>query len=241
MINIKEESTGIFLKSQIEADALLEHIASTNGKNTVEFKNMKNILKYVMNICRRIESIGLDDNTNKTIIKYIYDIINDKVLSPISLNEDQFKDNIHIRSKRIVKYDNKIYDLQAYRFIVKHVYDHNEGIEIPIKQDIITNNYDPNLLRIVHICAGGVTIGKGFKGAILHDNVISRGYYIPKDPINIPVSLIYDNNRPYIIMDKREPTFKAISEFYNIVNINDYIKSKYDVRKYIKLGKGKTN
>lgn len=235
MYKIDKNDPEIINRAKREANALLIYTKNTyiEDKEAIEKLklNLANIISIIYTFAERFST-----KDHKTISKFVDKIINEEILSPLTLKDDEFNDNgINIRSPRIIKRNGKIYDLKAFDFEVKHVYD-NVAME-EISTTVIINNESYINSHIVHINAGGVFTGKSIRLAAIRQESIDKGIYTPKNTIHLPVSIIKEGVNIWITVDKREPKLKAIKEFFNVEEFEDKFKSKFDVRKYKKLSK----
>lgn len=239
MYKIDNNDPEIINRAKREVNALLNYIKNTSTDDREVIEQLKrNLLNTVGIIYTLTEKFPIADH--KTIIKFVDKIINNEVLSPLTLKKDEFnEDGVNIRSSRIIKRYDKIYDLKAFDFDIRHVYDNITMEEIPC--NIIINNDDFINSHIIHINAGGVFTGRAVCLAALRKETIERGMYTPKYPIHLPISIIKEGINTWFTVDKREPKLKAIREFFDLEEFDDNFKSKFDVRKYKKLPKEDSN
>lgn len=235
MYKIDKNDPEIINRAKREVNALLTYIKNTKIDDKEAIEQLKlNLVNTVGIIYTFAERFPIANH--KAIIKFVDKIINDEVLCPLTLKDDEFDDNgINIRSSRIIKRNGKIYDVKAFDFEIKHIYNNITMEEI--STTVIINNDDYINSHIVHINAGGVFTGKSIRLAAIRQESIDKEMYTPKNTIHLPVSIIKEGVNIWITVDKREPKLKAIREFFDLEEFDDNLKSKFDVRKYKKLPK----
>lgn len=194
------------------------------------------IAKKVFNVINFIDNDEIQLEHYLIVSKYVNDIINNKIICPLTLKEDEFdKDQLNLRCNALWRRkDGKICYFDAYDCTIIHEYDNVTKKEI-VSNSIKNRRYTG--VRI-YINAGGVFTGQYIEFCFLRQETIDKGCYMPKDSVHIPVSVIHTPEYDYFTMDKREPKFKALCEFYDVeIQYNEEMKSKFDIRKYEKLSK----
>jgi len=181
-----------------------------------------------------------------TMIKFI----ETGILSLLTLNDNEFKEDNsnenltiyeNIRYPYISRYDNEVDDAviksyvnqRAFTPVIKASYNSNTNQQINI-----LDHYIMILAPQVYITKGGVVTGEYIK--LCYINMYK---FKQKDnnfdltiPIKLPVSVIYNNKNYIYTVDVREPKLTELNEHYTLeMAIDNDIKSKYDIRKYIKL------
>lgn len=235
MYKIDKNDPEIINRAKREVNALLAYAKNTKIDDKESIEQLKlNLVNTVGIIYTFAERFPIADH--KTIIKFVDKIINNDVLCPLTLKGDEFDDNgINIRSPRLIKRNGKIYDIKAFDFEIKHIY--NDITMEEISTTVTINNEGYVNSHIVHINAGGVFTGKSIWLAAIRQESIDKEMYTPKNTIHLPVSVIKEGVNIWITVDKREPKLKAIREFFDLEEFDDNFKSKFDVRKYKKLPK----
>lgn len=154
-----------------------------------------------------------------------------KPWNKINLSLDKFNDCIHQRCIYI-RLDNKgIYNIHAFASSPKrrYLFENDRGIEQDLEKSIINKYIDK-----IYISKGGIVNGDYIERCY----VKSSDYYLVRDAINIPTSLIIDiTDEKYYhhhVVDHREPKLKALMEFYEVpIKHDDEV--KFNIRQFKKL------
>lgn len=228
----KEHETGLSKTLIREANIVL---ASLKGKPSYSSKldAYETCLKITRCIDNSVPQSKYDVDFIINTIKTVWD---KGILSPLTLNDDEFDgdENTQVRHNKryhyIYKFDNVIFNDMAFNAVVKREYDVENNCEIDSKPYIIDHN------TIVHITRGGVTTGEYFSSCVIRQNIVNRHEFSIQSIVKIPVSALLLPNSTIYVMDEREPKFKVLQEFYDIkINKYDDFKGKYDIRKFKKL------
>lgn len=177
----------------------------------------------------------------ETVLYILKKYYNTTLLSPLTLNEDEFSFTgkgigVNIRCDDIIRTkDFNIVYLRAYIVDIRHFYNSNTNEEEPVFPDYI--DIETKIAPKLWLTKGGNIYGEYVKECILKANTIVKGNYIPHPPINIPCSVILKNNNYIFTVDIREPKLKALKEFYDVIIEKDKDYPKFDIRKFKKLKK----
>jgi hypothetical protein len=195
------------------------------------------IREKIEHICKTIDEVGQHDCTAPAAIS---NILNEKLLSPLTLRDEEFHDTTinfdcrqNKRHRNVFLTPDGIYYNKAYSALITHYYSIDTNEEKELYSVVSLPIHAPQ----IYITKGGVTTGEYFTcNCYLRQETIKRGLYSPKDPIKLSVSLIKGKSVELCTIDSRDSKLKALKEFYDIRIYNDYtIKGKYDIRKYKKL------
>lgn len=194
--------------------------------------------KEAIKVMRSIEATEPqhDDDIN-FILKTINTVWEKGILSPLTLNDDEFNviadsdEFINKRYRWIIKRGDKVYNNAAYKTTVRKSYNHNLGTEV--ETHISPVNFNP----VLYISKGGIITGEYICMCEIRPDVVAKHSFVVQSIVNIPSSIITVNDRFIYVVDHREPKLKALNEFYNIpIGFDDTVKSmKLNIRKYKKL------
>lgn len=229
-------------------DSLLTHnikrdyeLVISNIQNKKDKEITDNIYKQLINVSK-----GFDNNIDKDMFNYIINLLSETyeycTTQPISLQNEDFKENSHIIAPYIVKNGDFIINTKAYKTINRTYYSHNDKRELTYGEGIM-KSFKSVKNNNIYISKGGVITGEYINDARLDylDEIVNN-YNIPKT-ISIPVSTIFvekdDAIKAYIVVDHREPTFKRLFSCYRMkVLIDENVKSlKLNLRNYEKINK----
>lgn len=246
MFKIINKDTGIVLIAKTEANILLASVIKEHGEDSKEYLDISDILYGLVSSCEHIAKYSKDnfkdskasqgeDKLHK-LINFINTISTKNILSPLTLEDDEFDElGVNKRSNRILKDNNNIIDINAYNLIVKHEYSINNQ-EIPIRTKLIYPSIENKTVPYVYDYSGGVVTGNRFSIAYIKECIVKLHNYMPKDPILLPISVIHDKEFQYYVMDKREPSFKYLCNFFDVpIDFDNEMRSRFDIRKFIKL------
>lgn len=229
-------------------DSLLTHnikrdyeLAISNIQNKKDKEITDNIYKQLINVSK-----GFDNNIDKDIFNYIINLLSETyeyyTTQPISLQNEDFKENSHIIAPYIVKNGSFIINTKAYKTINRTHYSHNDKRELTYGEGIM-KSFKSVKNDNIYISKGGVITGEYINDARLdYLEEIINNYTIPKT-ISIPVSTIFvekdDVIKAYLVVDHREPTFKRLFSCYRMkVLMDENVKSlKLNLRNYEKINK----
>lgn len=174
----------------------------------------------------------------EVILNYINSFDDLGILSPLTLNEDEFKigdiDWINKRYSDVIMNHDDIEYKQAWKPYVKHYYDVTTNREIDwLGRAIDVSYFYPVKL---YISRGGSVNGEHISNVYLKKHIVDRHSFIPFEPIQIPCSMIIKTSvEDYFVVDHREPALKRLKNLYDInVTIDNF---KCDIRKFEKLNK----
>lgn len=225
---------GLVINLVREANIVLASLS----KNSPDYIWKQERFKEAISVMRSIEATEPQhDNDINFILKTINTIWEKGILSPLTLNDDEFNiiedsnEAINKRYRWIIKRGDKVYNNAAYKTTARKAYNHNLGIEVETHMPTI--NFNP----VLYISKGGIITGEYICMCEIRPDIVAKHSFIVQSIVNIPSSIIYINDRFIYIVDHREPKLKALNEFYNVpVGFDDTIKSmKLNIRKYKKL------
>lgn len=231
---IRDEDSGLVIKLIHEANILL----ASMDKNSPDYEYKYYRLEDSISIMRAIEATEPQQSEDiQFILNTINTIWNKGILSPLTLEDDEFESysnsNIlhNLRYKHIVKFNGNIYNKNAYKVTVRNSYDHISKCKI--ENGIESVNFNP----CIFISKGGVITGEYIQDCIIRKEVVNKHCFTIQSIINIPVSVIYISGYNHIlVVDHREPKLKALQQFYDCpINVDDIIKNcKCNIRNYKK-------
>lgn len=186
--------------------------------------------------------ILLFENTKTNDIKLFTKIINNiaenKLLSPLTLEDYEFdclnKQGYICNSRYPWIYkspDGNIYNNNAYKCTVRAEYEH------VLQSQLCSEKYEVEENPRIYISKGGIITGECVKDCIIRQECINKHLFSIQSVVNIPVSKIYYSGKYILIVDHREPKLKALMSFYDVpVHKDEKIASlKFNLRKYRKL------
>lgn len=226
---------GLVLKFKREANILLASL----DKSTTDYLITKSKLQDAIKVIKALSEIDVEQEDDiSSILKYVNKFWDNYILAPLTLNDDEFDypnvygKSINNRYPYIYKFENKIYNDFAFKCYIRHQYNHQDNFEIDTKP------YMYNMSTRLYISKGGIITGEYINDCIIRQNIVDKHNFTIQSIITIPVSTIWDKGKPIRVVDHREPKLKALKEFYDVpININEDIKGKYNLRKYVKLNK----
>ena len=226
---------GIYTKKcKEEANIYLASLPSNHNNRFQIEKDFEDLL-LLANTLDKLRAVTADHKVE--IINKLYRLTKFNVLSPLTLHDDEFI-NVggSIRNHRfmhIYKVENTIYNEWAFNIFIRKVYDDEFGLELKNAPILKECNH------IIYISKGGIITGEYIKDCIIRPEL--KGKFSLQSIPNIPVSAIiykkedmfYDT---FYVVDHREPKLKVLQEFYEVpIYIDEYIKGKFNIRKYQKL------
>lgn len=199
----------------------------------------KSKLQDAIEIVRTLGRIDIEHEDDiSSIIKYVNKFLDNYILSPLTLNDDEFNKEssngvrVNNRYPYIYKFKDKIYNKFAFKCYIRHKYNHQDNKEIDTKPFMY------NMSNRLYISKGGIITGEYVENCIIRQDIVDRHSFTIQSIVIIPVSIIWDNGKFIYVVDHREPKLKALREFYDVpINIDESIKGKYNLRKYVKLNK----
>ena len=229
-------------------DSLLTHnikrdyeLAISNIQNEKDKETINIIYTQLINVSK-----GFNDNIDKDIFNSLIRMLSETfeyyTTQPISLRNDEFKENSHIIAPYIIKSGSFIINTKAYKTINRTHYSHNDKKEL---------NYAEAIMKLfksvkedkIYISKGGVITGEYISDARIDELEEVLNYYIIPKTITIPVSTIFvekdDVIKAYLVVDHREPMFKKLFVNYRVkVLMDENVKSlKLNLRNYEKINK----
>lgn len=201
------------------------------------------------NAIRIAKAIDFIEPQNQEEVDSVLNIINtiwDKgILSPLTLNDDEFSEfNLNgiannLRYYNIYKTNTVdengkyiIYNRSAYKAIVRKQYDFNYNSQMQITQK------EFNLCPTIFINKGGKITGEHIDICRIRPEVVDKHCYTIQSTVSIPVSAIYGKGIGIILtVDHREPKLKVLKEFYHVpISYSEEInKLNIDIRKFKKF------
>jgi hypothetical protein len=215
---------------------------SNNEERTKTFYDCQNAIR----IAKVIDSIEPQNQEEVDSVLNIINTIWDKgILSPLTLNDDEFSEfNLNgiannlryynIYKSNTVDKDGKyiIYNRSAYKAIVRKQYDYNYNSQTQITQK------EFNLCPTIFINKGGKITGEHIDICRIRPEIVDKHCYTIQSTVSIPVSAIYGKGIEIILtVDHREPKLKVLKEFYHVpINYSEEInKLNIDIRKFKKF------
>lgn len=215
---------------------------SNDEERTKTFYDCQNAIR----IAKAIDSIEPQNQEEVDSVLNIINTIWDKgILSPLTLNDDEFSyfdiNGIanNLRYHNIYKSDTVdengkyiIYNRSAYKAIVRKQYDYNYNSQTQITQK------EFNLCPTIFINKGGKITGEHIDICRIRPEVVDKHCYTIQSTVSIPVSAIYGKGIGIILtVDHREPKLKVLKEFYDVpINYSEEInKLNIDIRKFKKF------
>lgn len=221
-------------KCKEEANIYLASLPSNHNNRFQIEKDFEDLL-LLANTLDKVQAVTTDHKIE--IINKLYRLTKFNVLSPLTLNDDEFINVVgSIRNHRfmhIYKVKDTIYNEWAFNILVRKEYDDEFEIEVKKTPELKECNH------IVYISKGGIITGEYIKDCIIRPEL--KGKFSIQSIPNIPVSairykkedMVYDT---FYAVDHREPKLKVLQEFYEVpIYTDEYIKGKFNIRKYKKL------
>lgn len=174
------------------------------------------------------------------ILNEVNRIFNNGLLSPLKLNDDEFKSNIvdadnnqiNIRYPYIIRTgQGRILNNNAFNILVRAIYNHDT------KQQESNEEKKYNTQPRLYISKGGVITGEYIHDCIITDKSLYKGYYNVINVPYIPVCIIKRNGESYFVVDHREPRIKNLKNNYEIPTPTDekVAAMRLNLRNYVKL------
>ena len=220
-----------------EANIILDSLK----KDSVEYIVTKNKFIRVLNTIQEIESSGANSNADvNEIIDTIQSILNNGIMSPLTLENDEFDFNSDIDGKRYnIRYPDiyaekstgRIFNANAFNVYIRAVYSDILKEQLNFAPTVHKKN------RRVYISKGGVITGDYIRDCQIRPEVIAKHKFTVQSIVNIPVCLINYKDGSIYVVDHRESKLKALMEFYDcVVGHDDKVaKAKLNIRNYKKL------
>ena len=210
-------------------------------KDSVEYITTKNKFVRVLNTIQEIEKSGANSNTDvNEIIDTIQNILNNGIISPLTLENNEFDSVGDVDGKRynlrypdiyMEKSTSRIFNANAFNVYIRAVYSDILKEQIDAAPAVHKKN------RRVYISKGGVITGDYILDCQIRPEVVAKHKFSIQSIINIPVCLINYKDGSIYAVDHREPKLKALMEFYDcVVGHDDKVaKAKLNIRNYKKL------
>lgn len=230
---IIESDNYIIKRFKREANIKLASLSNDND----EYDYYKKLYDYILkNIKQLYETKKYKDLVIDDIINTLNCIYNNKVLSNLTLNIDEFKIDsdgcfgVNNRCNFIYYKAGRIYNLLGYSMRVCRFYNHRQNKQMDEEPIELTDNSP------IYISKGGIITGEYIKDCIIKQEIIDRHDFNPNNPIILNVSCIEETDKLIYFIDHRDRTRLLLNEFYEVpIFIDEEIKGKYNIRKYIKL------
>lgn len=210
-------------------------------KDSVDYILTKNKFTRILNTIQEIEKGGANSNAEvNEIIDTIQSILNNGVISPLTLENDEFglisdadgkRYNLRYPDIYAEKYTGRIFNTNAFNVYIRAVYSDILKEQIDAAPAIHRKN------RRVYISKGGVITGDYILECQIRPEVVAKHKFTIQSIVNIPVCLINYKDGSIYAVDHREPKLKSLMEFYDcIVGHDDKVaKAKLNIRNYKKL------
>lgn len=234
LFTAEEYDKGLVITLVREANTIL---ASLN-ENDAKYKYMYYRYKECIDIMRAIERTEPQrDEDVDFILNTINTIWNKGVLSPLTLNDDEFAAPNemgvchNIRYNHICKFKGKIYNSNAFKCTIRAQYNHENKVQIPISFDTYSQN------PMIFLSKGGVITGEYIDTCFIRPDIIEKHCYTIQSIVNIPACVIESKEATILAVDHREPKLKALMGFYDCpISVSDTVKElKFNIRNYKKL------
>lgn len=238
---IRPEDNGLTILLKREANIKLASLLD-DKERTKTFYDCQNAIKVA-------QAIGSIEPQAQEEVDAVLNIINTiwtkGILSPLTLNDDEFSDfNLYgvannLRYYNIYKSDTVdengkyvIYNRSAYKAVVRKQYDYNYNIQTQITQK------EFNLCPTIFINKGGKITGEHIDMCRIRPEIVDKHCYTIQSTVSIPISAIYGQGIGIILtVDHREPKLKVLKEFYDVpISYSEEIdKLNIDIRKFKKF------
>lgn len=235
---IKDTDSDILAKAKREYIALSAELVRA-APATPTFANTAKKIHNIQVIIELLTKL----NEDKTRVIDLYEInktleflLNDDVLCPLTLEDNEFENGINKRCKRYVKAENPndIINVNAFNLYVRRSYNLNTQCEIDLQHTIVPQTYAPRL----YINKGGIVHTEFISKCFLYREEIAEHNYTPKPIITIPCSIIKVGNHSDDIVyavDHRDPMLKQLREEYLVPIEKDKNCPIINIRKFKKL------
>lgn len=238
---IDPNDKGISITLKREANIILASL----DKDSDEYLYKKERFEETLSVIKAIENTEPqnDDDVN-FIINTINTIWNNGILSPLTLNKDEFLNYAvfdvfrNRRYKYIYTYDNdKIYNAKACNLFVRAIYDVSINSQIVSEKYILKENVVNPFPTPIYISKGGVITGDYIDRYRIREDIVQKHSFTIQSIVNVPVAKIIDGDITIYVVDHREPKLKVLKEFYDIpIYYDETIADRhYNIRKYKKL------
>ena len=208
------------------------------SKTSDRYKEVEDILNKSLKVAKTLDEVSLLKEDKEKILNCLTKLLNNFVIAPLTLKDDEFVNpycenmyRTNIRYPYIAKYNDNIYNFNAFNCIVRKTYNHDTLSESDIPFIPSKGN------KKVFISKGGIITGDYIEDCIIRQHIIDKACFTIQSILNIPVSVICYGPEFIYVVDHREPKLKVLSEFYNVPLSYDkeIAKKKFNIRKYKKL------
>lgn len=238
---IDPNDKGISITLKREANIILASL----DENSDEYLYKKERFEETLSVIKAIENTEpQQDNDINFILNTINTIWNIGILSPLTLNKDEFLNSAVFGVFRNKRYeyiyksnDDKIYNAKACNLFVRAVYDVSINSQIVSEKYILNENIISPFPTPIYISKGGVITGDYIDRYIIREDIVQKHAFTIQSIVNVPVAKIIDKDITIYVVDHREPKLKVLQQFYDIpIYYNDIIANKhYNIRKYNKI------
>lgn len=209
--------------------------------DSVDYILTKNKLTRVLNTIQEIEKGGANSNADvNEIVDMIKNIIDNGIMSPLTLENDEFglisdadgkRYNLRYPDIFVEKSTGRIFNANAFNVYIRAVYSDVLKEQIDAVPVIHKKN------RRTYISKGGVITGDYILECQIRPEVVAKHKFTIQSIVNIPVCLINYKDGSIYAVDHREPKLKSLMEFYDCVvgHDNKVAKAKLNIRNYKKL------
>ena len=209
--------------------------------DSVDYILTKNKLTRVLNTIQEIEKGGANSNADvNEIVDMIKNIIDNGIMSPLTLENDEFglisdadgkRYNLRYPDIFVEKSTGRIFNANAFNVYIRAVYSDVLKEQIDAAPAIHRKN------RRVYISKGGVITGDYILECQIRPEIIAKHKFTIQSIVNIPVCVINYKGGSIYAVDHREPKLKSLMEFYDcVVGHDDKVaKAKLNIRNYKKL------
>ena len=221
----------MYEKVKEEVDILLASV-----DNDFERKTINDECTPILAFAKAMDESILVDSQKEGVVSLLFKFIKSGLLSHLTLKDTEFHDTplkgINKRYPHVHKaLDGNIYNAHAYKAFVRAGYDHYKQSQIEFDKYTI-------FIDRLYLSKGGVITGEYIGDCKIKDAAIKENRFYIGDIIEIPVSIILDNDYVVYAVDHREPTLKELSKTYDVsIRVDTDIKGKYNIRNYKKLQK----
>ena len=216
-------------------------ILASLDEYSTEYIETRNKFSRILNTRQELESSGANSNEDVyEIINTIKNILDDGIISPLTLKEDEFDINSDITGKHyntrypdiyMEKSTGRIFNANAFNVYIRAIYSDILKEQIDSAPAVHKKN------RRVYISRGGVITGDYILDCQIRPEVVAKHKFTIQSVVNIPVCLINYKDGTIYVVDHREPKLKNLMEFYDCVVAHDdkVAKAKLNIRNYKKL------
>lgn len=233
---INPNDKGLVISIKREANIILNNI----NNNSTEYDYNKDKFDDAITVAKAIESTNPTTGEEiESIFSIITKIYSKGILSNLTLKQDEFEKEFNINGNKhnirypyiyINRYDNKIYNTNAFNCYIRAKYSHIEQKQLDCVPKIVRPD------RRIYLSKGGIITGEYIRVCNIKQNIIDN-HNFEVDVCIIPVCIISDKDNYIYAVDHRDPSIKALQNIYEVFIDTDVIikSNKYNLRKYKKL------